>query len=246
MYIIPAIDLRNRKCVRLYQGDYAQETIYADDPLLIVNQFYQSGSRWVHIVDLDGAKDPANHQRDLIEKICKHTPLNVQTGGGIRDANQVEALFNAGVKRIIIGSLAVKNPDLVKSWINQWGADRFVLALDVNEIDNNYYIAIHGWQEKSTQTLFEFLKDYMDAGLTHALCTDISLDGTLQGPNIKLYQNILHRYPQLQLQASGGVASLEDVILLNENKLAACIIGRALYEGKIILDEAIGSLHHAC
>ncbi len=246
MYIIPAIDLRHNKCVRLYQGDYAQETVYADDPLMVIKRFEQAGSTWVHIVDLDGAKDPHDHQRELIADICKKTILNVQTGGGIRETSQVEDLFNAGVKRIIIGSLAIKNPNLVKSWFKQWGADRFVLALDVNKQDNDYYIAIHGWQEKSTQKLFDFLKEFIDAGLVHALCTDIALDGTLQGPNVKLYQDILNHYPDLQLQASGGVASLDDVILLNDNKLSACIIGRALYEGKIILDEAIGSLHHAC
>ncbi|MFA6037220.1 MAG: 1-(5-phosphoribosyl)-5-[(5-phosphoribosylamino)methylideneamino]imidazole-4-carboxamide isomerase [Legionellales bacterium] len=246
MIIIPAIDLRNNKCVRLYQGDYAQETIYADNPLDIIKNFEQSGSLWVHIVDLDGAKDPAMHQRTLIEKICKNTTLNVQTGGGIRDANQVEELLNAGVKRVVIGSLAVKNPDLIKSWFKKWGADRFVLALDVNKSDDDYYIAIHGWQEKSTQKLFDFLKEFKAAGLIHALCTDISLDGTLKGPNVNLYQDILKHYPDLQLQASGGVASLDDIVLLNQNKLAACIIGRALYEGKIILDEAIGSVSHAC
>lgn len=246
MYIIPAIDLRNNKCVRLYQGDYAQETIYADNPLDVITNFEQSGSSWVHIVDLDGAKDPAMHQRDLIKKICKHTQLNVQTGGGIRDADQVEELLNAGVQRIVIGSLAIKNPDLIKSWFKKWGADRFVLALDVNKIDDEYYIAIHGWQEKSTQTLFDFLKDFNEAGLIHALCTDISLDGTLKGPNVKLYQDILNQYPDLKLQASGGVASLDDIVVLNKNKLSACIIGRALYEGKIILDEAIGSTTHAC
>lgn len=246
MYIIPAIDLRHNKCVRLFQGDYNQETIYADDPLIVIKEFEQAGSQWVHIVDLDGAKDPNAHQRDLIAHICKQTSLKVQTGGGIREVAQVEALLNVGVKRVIIGSLAVKNPELVKSWMKQFGADRFVLALDVNQISEKYYIAIHGWQEKSTQDLFQFIQSYQEAGLIHALCTDISLDGTLKGPNVKLYQDILKVYPELQLQASGGVASLDDIILLNENKLSACIIGRALYEGNIILDEAIGSLYHAC
>ncbi len=246
MYIIPAIDLRNKKCIRLYQGDYAQETIYAEDPLTVIKQFEQSGSGWVHIVDLDGAKDPMNHQRELIAHICNNTFLNVQTGGGIRDITQVQALFNLGVKRIVIGSLAIQNPELVKTWMKQWGPEKFVLALDVNKVEEDYYIAIHGWQENSTIKLLDFLEDFTMAGLVHALCTDISLDGTLQGPNVKLYQTILHQYPDLQLQASGGVASLEDIINLKENKLAACIIGRALYEGKIILDEAIGSVTHAC
>lgn len=246
MYIIPAIDLRNNNCVRLYQGDYAQETIYADDPLTIIKQFEQSGSQWVHIVDLDGAKNPAQHQRDLIANICKNTHLKVQTGGGIREVEQVEALFNIGVKRIVIGSLAIKNPELIKSWLKNYGAEKFVLALDVNKINEDYFIAIHGWQENSTIKLLDFLKDFTSAGLIHALCTDISLDGTLKGPNITLYQTILKQYPDLKLQASGGVATLDDIVLLNENKLSACIIGRALYEGKIILDEAIGVLHHAC
>jgi phosphoribosylformimino-5-aminoimidazole carboxamide ribotide isomerase len=246
MYIIPAIDLRHNKCVRLYQGDYAQETIYAEDPLTVIQQFEQSGSQWVHIVDLDGAKDPAKHQRDLIAKICKNTTLNVQTGGGIREHAQVQALFNLGVKRVVIGSLAIKNPELIKSWMQEWGADKFVLALDVNKVENDFYIAIHGWQENSSIKLLDFLNDFTKAGLIHALCTDISLDGTLQGPNIKLYQTIIQQYPDLKLQASGGVASLDDIVTLNENKLSACIIGRALYENRIILDEAIGVLHHAC
>ncbi|MGA2654593.1 MAG: 1-(5-phosphoribosyl)-5-[(5-phosphoribosylamino)methylideneamino]imidazole-4-carboxamide isomerase [Gammaproteobacteria bacterium] len=246
MYIIPAIDLRNNKCVRLYQGDYSQETIYAEDPLTIIKQFEQAGSQWVHIVDLDGAKNPSNHQRESIKKICNHTFLNVQTGGGIREPEQIQSLFNLGVTRIVIGSLAIQNPDLVKSWMQEWGADKFVLALDVNKVADDYFIAIHGWQENSKIKLLDFLQDFTKAGLIHALCTDISLDGTLQGPNITLYQTILQKYPELKLQASGGVASLEDIITLQENKLDACIIGRALYEGKIILDEAIGVLHHAC
>ncbi len=246
MYIIPAIDLRHNQCVRLYQGDYNQQTVYNADPLQVIKQFEQSGSQWVHIVDLDAAKDPAQHQRDLIENICKQSHLNVQTGGGIREANQVDELFHAGVKRIVIGSLAVQNPSLVKSWFKRWGSERIVLALDVNKINDHYYIATHGWQKNSSQRLFDFLKEYIDAGLMYALCTDISLDGTLQGPNIKLYQDILRIYPDLQLQASGGIASLDDILLLNQNKLSACIIGRALYEGQIILDEAIGISHHAC
>jgi phosphoribosylformimino-5-aminoimidazole carboxamide ribotide isomerase len=246
MYIIPAIDLRNKKCVRLYQGDYNQETVYADDPILIAQQFQSAGSRWLHVVDLDGAKDPELHQRALIEKICKNTALSIQTGGGIRNIDQVEALLAIGVKRIIIGSLAIKQPDFVKSWLGKFGPEKFVLALDVNQVDDQFYIAIHGWQENSTHNLYDFLADYMQAGLIHALCTDISRDGTLTGPNIDLYKNILAKYPQLQLQASGGVAHLEDLIALQENKLSACIIGRALYEGKFTLDEAIGSVQHAC
>ncbi len=246
MYIIPAIDLRHQKCVRLYQGDYAQETIYAEDPLIIAQQFQNAGSHWLHVVDLDGAKDPEAHQRQLIEKIQKNTQLKIQTGGGIRTEEQVQALFAVGVKRIIIGSLAVKEPDLIKTWMHTYGADRFVLALDVDKVHEDYFIALHGWQEKSNQKLFDFLERFMQAGLIHALCTDISRDGTLKGPNVALYQAILQRYPTLQLQASGGVSSLEDLIALSEKKLAACIIGRALYEGKFTLDEAIGSVQHAC
>ena len=246
MYIIPAIDLRHQKCVRLYQGDYAQETIYSEDPIATAEKFQSAGSSWLHIVDLDGAKNPDAHQRDLIEKIKQHTTLNIQTGGGIRQEAQVTELLKIGVKRIIIGSLAVKEPALIKSWMHTYGADRFILAVDVDKVADDYFIALHGWQEKSDQKLFAFLDDFMQAGLVHALCTDISRDGTLKGPNIELYQAILKQYPNLQLQASGGIASLDDLIALQEQKLTACIIGRALYEGKFTVDEAIGSLTHAC
>lgn len=247
MYVIPAIDLRHQKCVRLYQGDYAKETVYAEDPIKVAQEFAQLGSQWLHVVDLDGAKDPLLHQRELIAQICKHTSLHVQTGGGIRTIDQVEELLNLGVKRVIIGSLAVKEPQQVKAWLKEFGAQRIVLAVDVKaDQSGDYDVAIHGWQENSQQKLFDFLKDYQAHGLTHVLCTDISLDGTLKGPNIALYDQILQRFPELKLQASGGVGRLEDIVALHEHSLSACIVGRALYEGNIRLDEAIGSVYHAC
>lgn len=240
MIIYPAIDLRDGKCVRLYQGDYQRETIYHNDPFSMIKTFESEGAQWLHMIDLDGAKDPQKNQFDLISELIKKSSASVQTGGGIRFEEQVQTLLDAGAARVIIGSLAVRKPEEVSHWFRVFGTEQLVLAVDVMVHENQEpHIAIDAWQTKSDHTLFGLLEYYMHAGLKHIVCTDITRDGTLMGPNIDLYKMLGDRFPALQVQASGGIQSLEDLQLLRANHLAGAISGRALYENKFTLREAL-------
>jgi len=240
MIIYPAIDLRSGRVVRLNEGRFDQETAYGDNPLAVARGFAAAGALWLHLVDLDGAKDPARRQTALVEKLAHESGLLVQTGGGIRDESQVEALLKAGAQRVIIGSLAVKNPGLVRGWLKHFGAGRIVLAPDVRlEADGTARVAAAGWQESTRLTLDDFLADYLAAGLVHVLCTDISRDGRLTGPNAPLYRRLVEGFPALQIQASGGVSSLDDLRELQAAGAAGAIVGRALYENKFTLAEAL-------
>jgi phosphoribosylformimino-5-aminoimidazole carboxamide ribotide isomerase len=240
MIIYPAIDLRNGKCVRLYQGDYQRETIYNPDPFSMAKAFVDTGATWLHIVDLDGAKDPDQNQRSLISALIKETGVKVQTGGGIRTELQIEHLLQQGAKRIIIGSMAVKDRVKVGHWFNYFGADQLVLALDVFiNATKQPLVAVNAWQTITDYSLYELIDYYSTFGLTHLLCTNISLDGTLHGPDHALYDSLLATYPSLMLQASGGVQSLADITKLRITQLAGAIIGSALYEKKFTLTEAL-------
>jgi phosphoribosylformimino-5-aminoimidazole carboxamide ribotide isomerase len=240
MIIYPAIDLRGGRVVRLNEGRFDQETAYGDNPLAVARGFASAGALWLHLVDLDGAKDPARRQTALVEKLAHESGLLVQTGGGIRDESQVEALLKAGAQRVIIGSLAVKNAGLVRSWLKLFGAGRIVLAPDVRlDPDGTPRVAAAGWQESTGLALDDFLADYLSAGLVHVLCTDISRDGRLTGPNAALYTRLARGFPALQLQASGGVSSLDDLRALRTSGVAGAIVGRALYERKFTLPEAL-------
>lgn len=240
MIVYPAIDLRNSQCVRLYQGDYEKETIYHAEPLMVVSDFVSAGAKWLHIVDLDGAKDPTKTQASLIATLIKNCDVQVQTGGGIRTKEQVKRLLDAGVGRVIVGSLAVKNSHEVAKWVEFFGADRLVLAVDVMfDIDCSPFVAIDGWQTTSRYRLTELIEFYQQYGLKHILCTDIARDGTLHGPNHALYSMLSSRYPELQVQASGGIGLLSDLEMLRMNRTAGAIIGRALYENKFSLREAL-------
>lgn len=239
MQIYPAIDLRNGRCVRLYQGKFEQETVYGEDPFAIAEQFVLQGASWLHIVDLDGAKNPEQSQFQLIKSLCEKLNLNIQTGGGIRQEWQIKTMLDAGLNRVVIGSQAVKEPEEVKQWFDKFGADRLVLALDVQQMDGVAYIATHGWQEISKNKLSDLIDYYLQVNLQHVLCTDISKDGTLTGPNLSLYQNLLQQYPRLQLQASGGISSLSDIGALRQMSVAGAILGKALYENKFTLQEAL-------
>lgn len=240
MIIYPAIDLRGGRVVRLSEGNFDQEKSYGDDPLAIAKGFRVAGATWLHVVDLDGAKDPAKRQSPLVEKLARESGLCIQTGGGIRHEAQVTALLEAGVQRIIIGSLAVRSPDLVRGWLKQFGPEKIVLSPDVR-LDSHGVpcIAAAGWQETTGVALDDFIAGYLSAGLVHVLCTDISRDGKLSGPNTALYASLGRKFPSLQIQASGGVSSLDDLRALRATGATGAIVGRALYENKFTLKEAL-------
>jgi phosphoribosylformimino-5-aminoimidazole carboxamide ribotide isomerase len=238
MQIYPAIDLYNGKCVRLYQGKFNQQTVY-DEPIKVAEIYSLQGAKWLHVIDLDAAKDSSKNQLALVKQLLANNALNIQYGGGIRTAKQIEKLLNLKLARVIIGSMAVKEPKLVVDWLKVFGAEKIVLALDIKNIADISYVATEGWQKLSNTTLFDLLDYYVEAGLIHLLCTDISRDGTLNGPNIELYSKILQKFPNLQLQASGGISSLKDLQNLKKFNVPGAIIGRALYEKKFSLTEAL-------
>jgi phosphoribosylformimino-5-aminoimidazole carboxamide ribotide isomerase len=240
MIIYPAIDLRGGRVVRLTEGKFDQEKSYGDDPLAVARGFQAAGATWLHVVDLDGAKDPAKRQTPLVEKLARDSGLRVQTGGGIRDETQVAALLAAGVARVIVGSLAVREPARVRGWLKTFGPERIILSPDVRLDDTGVpRIAAAGWQETTGVALDDFLAGYLSAGLVHILCTDISRDGKLTGPNASLYAALVKKFPALQLQASGGVSSLDDLRALRATGAAGAIVGRALYENKFTLQQAL-------
>ncbi|MDF7669722.1 1-(5-phosphoribosyl)-5-[(5-phosphoribosylamino)methylideneamino]imidazole-4-carboxamide isomerase [Orbaceae bacterium ESL0721] len=238
--IIPALDLIDGTVVRLHQGDYSRQRDYGSDPLLRLQNYEKQGAKLLHLVDLTGAKDPSKRQIPLIQKLISGVTIPVQVGGGIRHEEDVKTLLAAGAARIVIGSTAVKEPEVVKEWFTKYGAEKFVLALDVRISENgDNNVAIHGWQEASEMTLEQVIEAYQPYGLKHVLCTDISKDGTLTGSNVALYQAIHKKYPQIALQASGGIGSLADIKALEESGVAGIIVGRALLEGKFTVEEAI-------
>lgn len=239
MILYPAIDLIGGAVVRLHKGDFDQLTEYGTDPVAVARSYADAGTRWLHLVDLDGAKNPHNRQIDLIAKIINSTGLSVQTGGGIRSADDVAALLHAGAARVVIGSLAVRDPDLVKQLLRQHGPEKICLAADVIWQNDAFYIAVSGWQEASDLSLFDFLNMFETAGLTHVLCTDIDRDGTLQGFNRSLYADVKQEFGHLQLQASGGASRLEDLQNLNTGGV---IIGKALYEGRFSVAQALEAI----
>ena len=236
MIIYPAIDLIGGTVVRLHKGDFEQLTTYGDDPKSVAKAYADAGAKWLHLVDLDGAKDPKNRQVSLIREIIDSSGLKVQTGGGIRSFDDVAALIEAGASRVVIGSLAVRSPDVTKSIFKAFGPDRICLAADVILVNKQYNIAVSGWQEASSLSLNAFLAAYQEDGLRHVLCTDIDRDGTLTGCNKDLYRSIKERFDDIDLQASGGVSTLDD---LRNLPCDGVIIGRALYEGRFTVQDAL-------
>ena len=238
MKVIPAIDLKGGQCVRLYQGDFEQVTIYSDDPVAVAEQYTDLGTSDLHIVDLDGARSGNQENRDIIARIAAATDLDIQLGGGIRNSDTLDAWFDSGVARCVVGSLSITEPDTVKAWLVRYGGDRIVLALDVIIGDDGIpLVTTHGWTSSSTSTVFECIDDFSTAGLHHVLCTDVSRDGAMSGPNLALYRQILGRFGALQLQASGGVRNIEDLAALRAEGLPAAITGRALLDGTITAQE---------
>jgi len=238
--IYPAIDLMDGGCVRLFKGDFNQRTDYAVSPLDVAKSYAAAGAEWMHIVDLDGAKQGKTEQADLIMEIASKSGLKVQTGGGLRELAQIQRLLNGGVDRAVIGSLAITNPQMVKFWISEVGQEQICVALDVNiGEDGDPYPATRGWTEAGERTLWHVLDDYMSTGLKTILVTDIGRDGVEGGSNVELYKQIMTNYPTLNLITSGGVGTLKHVSALKELNPYGIIIGKALYEDRFTLEDAI-------
>ena len=238
--IIPAIDLIDGQVVRLYQGDYDQKTTFDLSPLAQLQSYQAQGAKLLHIVDLTGAKDPQKRQIKLIGELVAGLDVDIQVGGGIRSEQQVRELLELGVKRVVIGSLAVKEPDLVKSWFVKYGSDAICLALDVNINEaGEKIVAVSGWQTGGGKSLESLVAEFETVGLQHALVTDISRDGTLQGANTSLYQELATNYPNINWQASGGIASLDNVAAVRDSKAGGIIIGKALLIKNFTVEEAI-------
>ncbi|WP_130830724.1 1-(5-phosphoribosyl)-5-[(5-phosphoribosylamino)methylideneamino]imidazole-4-carboxamide isomerase [[Erwinia] mediterraneensis] len=238
--IIPALDLIEGKVVRLHQGDYAQQRDYGSDPLPRLQEYERQGAALLHLVDLTGAKDPAKRQIPLLKTLLEGVQVPVQVGGGIRSRDDVAALLEAGASRVVVGSTAVKQPEMVQQWFTEFGPDAIVLALDVRiDAANRKEVAISGWQEAAGVTLEEVIEQYQPFGLKHVLCTDISRDGTLSGSNVALYHEVSTRYPAIAFQSSGGIGSLADIAALRGSGAQGVIVGRALLEGKFTVSEAI-------
>jgi len=237
--IIPALDLIDGQVVRLFQGDYGQVTEYKVTPEEQFNLYYKAGADWLHLVDLTGAKDTSSRQLSLIQALLKSTEAKIQIGGGVRTEKDVSDLLGAGAQRVVVGSTAVKNPTIVKSWISQFGAEHIVLALDIN-IDHHgeRKVAVSGWREDSGITIETLLDDFLTVGLKHVLCTDISRDGTLAGSNVELYVDLCQLYPQIAFQSSGGIGCLDDIAALKGTGVSGVIVGRALLDGKFTAEEA--------
>jgi phosphoribosylformimino-5-aminoimidazole carboxamide ribotide isomerase len=238
--IIPAIDLIQGKTVRLYQGSYDKTTEYQQTPLQLRDLYAEAGAGLLHLVDLTGAKNAADRQLELLTSLMKNAPLPVQVGGGVRTAADVKQLLAAGASRVVVGSVAIREPETVQGWLRTYGGDKIVLALDVAiNAKGDKTLPSHGWIEESTITLEQVLDGFIAAGAKHVLCTDISKDGTLQGPNVALYAELVQKYPQILWQASGGVGSLADIKALKPTGVAGVILGRALLEGKFTAEEAM-------
>ncbi|WP_026940580.1 1-(5-phosphoribosyl)-5-[(5-phosphoribosylamino)methylideneamino]imidazole-4-carboxamide isomerase [Hellea balneolensis] len=238
--IYPAIDLMDGGCVRLLKGDFNKRTDYTVPPLDVAKSYAAAGAEWMHVVDLDGAKDGKTAQTDLILDVAAESGLKVQTGGGLRELAQIQRLLQGGVERAVIGSLAVTNPQMVKFWISEVGQERVCVALDVNiGEDGDPYPATRGWTEAGERTLWHVLDDYMGTGLKTILVTDIGRDGVEGGSNIDLYKQIMTNYPTLDLITSGGVGTLDHVAELKALNPHGVIIGKALYEERFTLEDAI-------
>ena len=233
--LIPAIDLIDGKCVRLTKGDYNQKKIYNENPVEIAKGFEEMGFKRLHVVDLDGARSKHIVNVDVLKAITTETNLVVDFGGGIKSEEDIEKAFANGASMVTIGSIAVTQPELFLKWLDQYGAGKLILGADVK----NGMISINGWKEDSAEQLLPFLKKYIDHGVKNVLCTEISKDGTLQGPALQLYQEIMAAYPQLHLIASGGVSSNGDIIALDQAGIPAVVFGKAFYEGKINIPELL-------
>ena len=231
--IIPAIDLIDGKCIRLTQGDYSQKTIYNEDPLEVAKSFEDAGITRLHLVDLDGAKQKRIINHKVLELIATKTKLHIDFGGGVQSDEMIQIAFNSGAKQVTGGSVAVKNPTLFEGWLKTYGSEKIILGADARDEK----IAISGWEEATTTSIYDFVGEYLEKGAKYAISTDVAKDGLLQGPSFDLYQNLQDQFPDLQLIASGGVAVFEDIQKLNDMNIFGVIVGKAIYEGRITLKQ---------
>lgn len=231
--LIPAIDIIDGKCVRLSQGDYNSKKIYNENPLEVAKEFEANGIRRLHVVDLDGAASHHIVNYRVLDMIASRTSLIIDFGGGIKTDEDMLIAFENGAQMVTLGSVAVKNPDLFKKWLHQYGAEKIILGADAKD----KRIAVSGWMEDSSLELIPFLHEYTKEGIYKVLCTDISKDGMLQGPSIALYKEIMKEFPEMHLIASGGVSCLQDLIALEEAGIPAVVFGKALYEGRITMKD---------
>lgn len=233
MQIIPAIDIIEGKCVRLTEGNYSEKKIYNEHPLDVAKQFEDAGLQRLHLVDLDGAKAGAVKNWKTLETIAGKTALTIDFGGGVKTAKDVEIVFNSGASYTTVGSIAVKDETLFSKWLQHFGADRFILGADVRDEK----IAVNGWLEQTAVTVFELIEKYVAKNISQVFCTDVNMDGKLQGPSISLYKKIIQQFPDLFFIASGGVASVKDLEALKSICCKAAIVGKAIYENRISLKE---------
>ena len=231
--IIPAIDLIDGKCVRLTKGDYSQKKQYEASPLDMALRYQDIGIRRLHLVDLDGAKSSSPRNLHVLEEIATRTSLDIEWGGGIKNDEALRDAFNAGAHHLIIGSVAVSRPELFARWLEQYGGDRLILGADVND----GRVAINGWMDQSEQTIESLIDHFRPYGLREVICTDIAKDGMLQGPSFDLYARLQAAYPELDIIVSGGISAMDDIYRLNEMNLRHVIVGKAIYEGRISLEE---------
>jgi phosphoribosylformimino-5-aminoimidazole carboxamide ribotide isomerase len=235
MLLIPAIDIIGGRCVRLTKGDYATEKVYSHDPVMIAKEMEALGFKRLHVVDLDGARSRHIVNIEVLTRITTETSLVVDFGGGIKSEDDLQKAFDAGAHMVTLGSIAVKEPERVLQWLQRFGAERIVLGADVRD----GYVSINGWKEESAIALMPFLESYLSQGISHVLCTDISRDGMLAGPSTELYESIMQAFPQCQLIASGGVSSIDDIRALEAAHVPAAVFGKAIYEGRIDLQELL-------
>jgi phosphoribosylformimino-5-aminoimidazole carboxamide ribotide isomerase len=239
MQLIPAIDLRGGRCVRLLQGRFDAETVYASDPLDVLDRYLALGAGAIHVVDLDGARAGSQANRTAIARVAERAPPGtVQVGGGVRSRAVVEDLLALGVARAVVGSVAVTEPDEVAGWLRDPGTERVVLAFDIRlDEGGTPRLATHGWERQTDTSLWDAVERYLPAGLRHVLCTDVARDGAMSGPNLALYAEAVRRFPGIAWQASGGVSCAADLHALAATGVAAVISGRALLEGRLAAEE---------
>jgi len=235
MRIIPAIDIIGGKCVRLTKGDYDTKKIYSENPVEVAKSFEDAGIQYLHVVDLDGAKAKHIVNYKVLEQIASKTSLKIDFGGGLKSNEDLHIAFNSGAKQITGGSIAVKNPDVFKGWLSKYGGTKIILGADCQPHDNGAKISTNGWQEDSDLELIPFVKDYENEGVNYVICTDISKDGMLEGPSFDLYKKLIAETKDIKLIASGGITSIDDINMLEDLGCEGAIIGKALYEGRILL-----------
>ena len=241
MIVYPAIDLKDGVCVRLMHGRFDQVTQYDERPAARLAAFAAAGATWVHVVDLDGAEAGRARQHALIGELARAVDVRIQSGGGVRSRADVEALLEAGVSRVVVGSLAVTDPETVAGWLAEFGAERITLAIDVRADGDRYVPALKGWTEAADVDLWAALDRYPAGTVRHLLVTDVGRDGALTGPNLDLLKQIVTRRPDLAVQASGGVAALADLVAVRRLGCAGAIVGRALYEGRFTVEQALAA-----